>query len=397
MGCAQVARVADRWSVDSWLILSFVILRKGSAMKLHANAQTCPHCRSLIVSRVVDGQPVASVACDFQVSTKTVHKWIARFRAQGQAGLDDRSSRPHHIARRHLQPGNELSDAVFALLHTPPRDSGFNRTTWRLADLHSALKKHGVVTTRNNLSIVIKRAGYRWKKARITLTSSDPLYREKVDAIKNALSDLKDDEAFFSIDEFGPFAVKMRGGKALQPPRSVRHVPQWQKSKGSLIVTAALELSRNQIIHFYSDRKNSAETCKLIDQLRRQYKGYRRIFVSWDAAPWHSSEQLLNHIEFLNGWAEHDKAPHVEILPLPAQAQFLNVIESVFSGMARAIIHNSDYATVIEAQTAITRYLEDRNRTFSIAPRRAGRSIWGQERVPAAFTVTNNCKDVRYR
>jgi hypothetical protein len=249
----------------------------------------------------------------------------------------------------------------------------------------------------NNLSAVIKQAGYQWKKARVMLTSSDPLYSEKVDAIKKVLSELKDDEAFFSIDEFGPFAVKMRGGKALQPPGKVRHVPQWQKSKGSLIVTAALELSRNQITHFYSDRKNSTETCKLIDQLRRQYKTYCRIFLSWDAAPWHSSEQLLNHIEFLNGWADYDGAPHIEILPLPAQAQFLNVIESVFSGMARAVIHNSDYVTATEAQAAITRYLEDRNRSFALAPRKAGRSIWGPERVPAAFTTTNNCKDVRYR
>src|SRR5262249_59486111 len=98
------------------------------------------------------------------------------------------------------------------------------------------------------------------------------------------------------------FAIKMRGGTALQPPGKVRHVPQWQKSKGSLIVTAALELSRNQIIHFYSDRKNSTETCKLIDHLRREYKGYRRIYLSWDAAPWHSSEQLLDRVDFLNGW-----------------------------------------------------------------------------------------------
>jgi hypothetical protein len=159
--------------------------------------------------------------------------------------------------------------------------------------------------------------------------------------------------------------VKTRGGKALQPPGTVRHVPQWQKSKGSLIVTAALELSRNQVVHFYSDQKNSAETCKLMDLLRRQYKGYRRIYLSWDAAPWHSSEQLLDRVEFLNGWAAHDGAPLIEILPLPAQAQFLNVIESVFSGMARAVIHNSDYATVTDAQAAITRYLEDRNRSFA--------------------------------
>ena len=366
-------------------------------MKLHANAQTCPHCRSLMVSKVMGGQMAASVARDFRVSPKTVLKWLARFRAEGPAGLEDRSSRPHRIERRFLQLGKELSDAVFALLHTPPGDNGFNRTTWRMADLHSALQAQGVLTTRNNLSATIKQAGYQWKKARIALTSSDPLYREKVDAIKKVLSELKDDEAFFSIDEFGPFAVKMRGGKALQPPGKVRQVPQWQKSKGSLIVTAALELSRNQIIHFYSDQKNSTETCKLIDQLRRQYRGYRRIYLSWDAAPWHSSEQLLDHVEFLNGWAAHDRAPYIEILPLPAQAQFLNVIESVFSGMARAVIHNSDYASVADAQAAITRYFDDRNRSFATAPQRAGRSIWGQERMSAAFAVTNNCKDVRYR
>jgi transposase len=366
-------------------------------MKLHANSQTCPHCRSLIVSRVMDGQMPASVARDFQVSLRTVFKWVGRFRAEGAAGLKDRSSRPHRIAHRHLQPGKELSDAVFALLHTPPRDSGFNRTTWRLADLNSALQAQGVSTTRNNLSAVIKQAGYQWKKARVTLTSADLLYREKVEDIREVLSGLEDDEAFFSIDEFGPFAVKTRGGKALQPPGKVRHVPQWQKSKGSLIVTAALELSRNQVIHFYSDRKNSAETCKLIDLIRSQYKAYRRIYLSWDAAPWHSSEELLDRVDFLNGWAAYDRAPRIEILPLPAQAQFLNVIESVFSGMARAIIHNSDYATVADAQAAISRYLDDRNRSFAAAPRRAGRSIWGRERTPPRFTVANNCKDARYR
>ena len=201
-------------------------------MKLHANAQTCPHCRSLIVSRVMSGQLPAAVARDFRVSTKTVLKWIRRFRSEGARGLADRGSRPHRIARRLLQPGRTLNNAVFALLHTPPRDSGFNRTTWRLVDLHAALQSQGVWTSLRSISAVIRQAGYRWKKARVTLTSADPLYQEKVDAIKEVLSRLGHDEAFFSIDEFGPFTIKMRGGKALQPAGKVRHVPQWQKSKG---------------------------------------------------------------------------------------------------------------------------------------------------------------------
>jgi hypothetical protein len=51
-------------------------------------------------------------------------------------------------------------------------------------------------------------------------------------------------------------------------------------------------------------------------------------------------------------------------MPLPSGAQFLNVIESVFSGMSRAILHNSDYKSVDECKEAIDRYFKDRNSAF---------------------------------
>jgi hypothetical protein len=69
----------------------------------------------------------------------------------------------------------------------------------------------------------------------------------------------------------------------------------------------------------------------------------------------------------------------------------------VFSGMARAIIHNSDYKTADEAKAAINAYFIERNDHFRKYPRRAGRKIWGNEREPAIFSVANNCKDPRYR
>jgi hypothetical protein len=74
-----------------------------------------------------------------------------------------------------------------------------------------------------------------------------------------------------------------------------------------------------------------------------------------------------------------------------------NVIESVFSGMARAIIHNSDYKTADDAKTAINRYFEERNTHFKRSPRRAGNKIWRKEREPPVFSDAHNCKDPRYR
>src|SRR5262249_47559393 len=95
--------------------------------------------------------------------------------------------------------------------------------------------------------------------------------------------------------------------------------------------------------------------------------------------------------------ATRARSPRIELVPLPPSAQFLNVIESVFSGMARAIIHNSDYPSVKAASEAIDRYFDERNRHFEENPRRAGKKIWGKERTEAAFDPTNNCKDPAYR
>jgi hypothetical protein len=286
--------------------------------------------------------------------------------------------------------------AVFSLLHSPPSLHGFNRTTWRMVDLHAALRRQGQPMCRSVIHTIIKEAGFRWRKARIVLTSRDPDYREKVNAIKSVLSGLRPDEAFFSIDEFGPFAVKCKGGMKRVARGEDYVVQQWQKSKGWLILTAALELARNQVIHFYSLKKNTEEMIRMAGLLRTQYPQCKTLYLSWDAASWHISKKLLAHLEKLNQQAARDGGPVVKTAPLPAGAQFLNIIESVFSGMAKAIIHNSDYPSVEVAKVAIDRYLAERNAQFMQHPKRAGNKIWRQERVTCEFREGHNCKDPLY-
>jgi len=128
------------------------------------------------------------------------------------------------------------------------------------------------------------------------LTSNDPEYRAKVEAISKILSELRPDEAFFSVDEYGPFAIKMKGGKKRVGPGEHYVVPQWQKSKGWMILTAALELSRNQVTHFYSRKKNTGEMIKMADTLRDQYRSCKTLYLSWDAASWHISKDLVAHL-----------------------------------------------------------------------------------------------------
>ena len=246
---------------------------------------------------------------------------------------------------------------------------------------------------------IIRDAKFTVRKAKKVLTSPDPDYRMKLQAITEILRNLKPDERFFSVDEFGPFAVKIQGGRSLVGPGEIRTVPQRQKSKGSLIVTAALELSENQVTHFYSERKNTDEMIKLLEVLLAKYADQSCIYFSWDAASWHGSKKFSKRVEEINspGYRAEHKGPLVKLAPLPACAQFLNVIESVFSGMARAIIHNINYQSVEECKAAVDRYFLERNDDFKAHPKRAGDKIWGKELVPPAFKESNNCKDPRYR
>jgi IS30 family transposase len=61
----------------------------------HRNARLTVHGRRLLVERVQAGMPVAHVAKAMGVSRQCAHRWVARFAAEGDAGLNDRSSRPH--------------------------------------------------------------------------------------------------------------------------------------------------------------------------------------------------------------------------------------------------------------------------------------------------------------
>ncbi len=81
-------------------------------MKLHGNARTCPRSRRLLVARIECGWSVRRAAAAAGVSERTAAKWRARWRAEGDSGLLDRSSRPSRQPR--LTPADRV-EAVLRL------------------------------------------------------------------------------------------------------------------------------------------------------------------------------------------------------------------------------------------------------------------------------------------
>jgi transposase InsO family protein len=110
----------------------------------HRNARLTMHGRRLLIQRVViDRRPVAHVVEELGVSRATGYKWLARWRAEGDAGLADRPSTAHRL------PGKthpEL-EARVCVLRTQ-----LKRGPRRLAPLlgmaastvHAVLTRHGL-------------------------------------------------------------------------------------------------------------------------------------------------------------------------------------------------------------------------------------------------------------
>lgn len=77
----------------------------------HRNARLTVHGRRLLVHRVREGAPVAHVAKAMGISRQCAHRWVNRYDAEGDAGLVDRSSRPHHSPTR---TSTDVEDQVLA-------------------------------------------------------------------------------------------------------------------------------------------------------------------------------------------------------------------------------------------------------------------------------------------
>ena len=67
----------------------------------HANAALTPKHRLRVAKAIVEeGWTAVTAAAMFQVSAPTARKWAARYRAEGLAGMADRSSRPRTCPHR---------------------------------------------------------------------------------------------------------------------------------------------------------------------------------------------------------------------------------------------------------------------------------------------------------
>jgi hypothetical protein len=174
---------------------------------------------------------------------------------------------------------------------------------------------------------------------------------------------LKPGELFFFIDELGPLRVKKYGGRSLVRKNEVLSYPQEQRHRGIIMMSGALSATTNQVTWIYGRSKDTSAMIDLIEALYNRHFSATKIYVTWDAASWHRSAILVE-------W-----------------------LDTVFSGMKRAVVHHSDYRNASEMKKAISLHFADRNSHFQHNPKRAGNRIWDLN----FFTDTGNIRSGNYR
>jgi hypothetical protein len=196
----------------------------------------------------------------------------------------------------------------------------------------------------------------------------------------------------FFVDELGPLAVKKHGGRSYVRQGESVVVPQIQTPKGSIVLAGALCATTNQLTWCFTQSKDTTAMIDLIELLSSEHRDKTRLYITWDSASWHDSASLVDWLDAFNlKTKKTNEGPLITLVPLPSRSQFLNVIESAFGVMKKAVIHHSDYQNAHEMKTAISRHFRERNAYFADNPRRAGKKLWETEffRDPQNLTSGN--------
>jgi transposase len=218
-----------------------------------------------------------------------IRMWINAFNWYGLEGLHP-PRKPRVDAPQRKAELDKKRSRILEILHASPRSYGINRSNWNRPSLAEAYRRqHNERISSSTVSRLIKKAGYKMKKARKVLCSPDPEYREKVELVLQTLQTLKPGELFFFVDELGPLRVKKYGGRTFVRKSEPYTLPQTQEDRGAITMAGALNALTNQVTWLYSRSKDTSAMIELMEILFNQYRSSTKLYITWDAASWHRS------------------------------------------------------------------------------------------------------------
>jgi putative transposase len=285
--------------------------------------------RAHILLLLGEGYAWGTIEAVLFCSSRTVDRWLKRFRAEGVAGLTGRKrGRPFRLGL------GWVALLISWVTTKTPGDFGFLRSRWSCALLALVLRdREGVDTSRETVRRLLHRGHLVYRRPRPVLKPDQEERQARLAELRGLLEGLPADETAVWQDEV-EVHTNPKIGRMWMP-----------KGKQAEVVTPGTNKKRHLSgsIHWRTGQvfvtegapkqgRDGALFIKHLDELRRRLRRYKKVHVICDNASCHTS---LEVIEYLWKWEGR-----IEVHLLPAYSPDLNPIERVWWHLHEDITRN---------------------------------------------------------
>ena len=346
-----------------------------TTLKELAGSRTAP-AREVERAKVLLGYAAGTSITELQrqlgFSRPMIYRSVDKALAAGvQAGLKDRYHRPHEP-----EITDEAKAWVVSIACTKPKDHGLAAELWSISALARFVSEGAEAAGFARLANAGKSTVWRIlneneikpHKIRYYLEKRDPEFDRKMQEVlmvyrdvsiyrEGAVHDARPNPIYtVSVDEKpGVQAIGLTApdlppvpGKASTVGRDYEYV-----RRGTVSILAGIDLHSGHIFANVEDRHRSVEFIALLKQLDAHYPSEAIIRVVLDNHSAHISRETMAYLAARPG--------RFEYVHTPKHGSWLNLIECVFSKMARTFLRHIRVKSIDELKERILRGIEEFN------------------------------------
>lgn len=306
--------------------------------------------RSHILLLLDDGHTWATVATVLFRSSRTIDRWVKRFRAEGVEGVaGHKPGRPFRLA------ADWVKVVVEWVTTRTPGDFGFLRSRWCCeAVAILMLELHHVEVGRETVRRWLRRGDLVYRRPRPVVGPKDPERQVKLDALRTLLNGLPADETAVFQDEVDINTNPKIGSMWMVKGQQATVETPGNNEKRYL--SGSIHWRTGQVFVTEGKPKQGRDTALFLahlDDLRSRLRRYRKVHVICDSAKCHTSDEVAVYL-----W---DHRERIELHLLPKYSPDCNPIERVWWNLHDRITRNHKCATMQELLDLTFAWLGSRN------------------------------------
>lgn len=260
-------------------------------------------CRRLTaILMLYSGLTVTAVAEHLCAARSSVGRWINLFIQLGETGLISRKP-----GRCKGYPEQAIQKVLRALVESFPLVFGWLRSRWSMELLVLALSKlFGITFNKSTIYRLIRQAEIVWCRAVPTVNSPDPLYNEKVLALRAKLLNQNNENLVFYEDEVDiDFNPKIAADWQLKGEQKQAVIPGINHKNYSADVLNA----KTGEVHYVSNpKKNTSLFISMLEYLNQHYSHKESATLILDNYSIHKNKKVRI-------WLEEHPSFHLLFLP----------------------------------------------------------------------------------